>query len=138
MRKLVEFVVQEVNCNLQLTFIELLQRILPKENHSWISSLATIYQKRLTWFERNQLLSFSDEMMLLSNGSLSERIFFQICSIVCLARISEASCERNVSRARAVFDRHKDHTLPKVAKGLLLMSYHSLYKKLKSEKDFSR
>ena len=133
-RNLVEFVLQEVNSNLQLFFIELLQRVLPKENHSWISSLAALYQKRLTWFERNQLLCFSEEMMGLSNGLLAERIFFQISSIICLSRISEASCERNVSRARAVFDRHKDRTLPTVANGLLLMSYHSLYKKLKAEK----
>ena len=133
-RNLVEFVLQEVNGNLQLSFIELLQRVLPEENHSWIRSLAALYQKRLTWFERNKLLSFSEEMMALSNGILPERIFFQISSIICLARISEASCERNVSRARAVFDRHKDRTLPTVANGLLLMSYHSLYKKLKAEK----
>ena len=137
-RKLVEFVLQEVHCNLQFKFIELLHRILPAENQSWISSLAALYQRRLTWFERNQLLSFSDEMIALSNGSLPERIFFQLASIICLARISEASCERNVSRARAVFDRHKDHTLPQVANGLLLMSYHSLYKKLKLEKYLSQ
>ena len=137
-RKLVEFVLQEVNCNLQLTFISLLQTILPKENHCWINPLATLYQKRLTWFERNQLFSFGDEMTAFSNGTLPERIVFQVSSIICLARISEASCERNVSRARAVFDRHKDHTLPQVANGLLLMSYQSLYKKLKSEKYFSQ
>ena len=80
-RNLVEFVLREVNSNLQLSFIELLQRVLPEENHSWISSLGGLYQKRLTWFERNQLLSFSEEMMALSNGIMSERIFFQISSI---------------------------------------------------------